>query len=150
MMPVGSPISSPKALSWDAPTKKVPQIWVFQGTIGPVIVDQDQRWCRVSEPLDPGKALQRHYCERKWLDERLPESFDGNTVVVTHHKRPKPIRNLLVRDCLSSPEYGPSRVKIFFAPPESQFDWRDAVEFTQSQREGPNHCADVYQCLTFV
>jgi len=85
MMPVGSLISSPKALSWDAPTKKVPQIWVFQGTIGPVIVDQDQRWCRVSEPLDPGKALQRHYCERKWLDERLPESFDGNTVVVTHH-----------------------------------------------------------------
>ena len=37
------------------------------------------------EPFTPGKALQRHYRERKWLDERLAESFDGNTVVATHH-----------------------------------------------------------------
>jgi predicted phosphodiesterase len=35
--------------------------------------------------LYPGKALERHRRELAWLEARLAEPFDGNTVVVTHH-----------------------------------------------------------------
>ncbi|MHB8271414.1 metallophosphoesterase [Bradyrhizobium sp.] len=39
----------------------------------------------IPDMLYPGKALERHRRERGWLEARLAEPFEGNTVVATHH-----------------------------------------------------------------